>query len=217
MLLSVVEREPVLPAYWSSTFRRHVVPSSASTVQRGSLLGLLEPWRLRPSSPLWRFHCRVSEVSSPLGDNAISSNERLPRFRKNLVHSSSRVRPFDTQRWRHCLSSNHWEPQPQRHISEDPELWTESFITVFTKASNWWVPWVTWVHSTPCLKTTEDAQNSYCGMTQPFLQAIRKPPALKLFRMYPSLRLTLRRLMSYIYGAPILDVSRSHTTTQHSR
>ena len=29
--------------------------------------------------------------------------------------------------------------------------------------------------------------------------------------------LTLRRLMSYIYGAPSLDVSRSHTTTQHSR
>ena len=30
-------------------------------------------------------------------------------------------------------------------------------------------------------------------------------------------RLTLRWLMSYIYGAPVLDVSRSHTTTQHSR
>jgi len=30
-------------------------------------------------------------------------------------------------------------------------------------------------------------------------------------------RLTLRLLMSYIYGATILDVSRSHTTTQHSR
>ena len=29
--------------------------------------------------------------------------------------------------------------------------------------------------------------------------------------------LTLRLLLSYIYGAPILDVSRSHTTTQHSR
>jgi hypothetical protein len=29
--------------------------------------------------------------------------------------------------------------------------------------------------------------------------------------------LTLRLLMSYIYGAPILDVSSSHTTTQHSR
>ena len=33
----------------------------------------------------------------------------------------------------------------------------------------------------------------------------------------PRIHLTLRRLMSYIYGAPILDVSRSHTTTQHSR
>ena len=29
--------------------------------------------------------------------------------------------------------------------------------------------------------------------------------------------LTLRLLMSYMYGAPILDVSRSHTTTHHSR
>ena len=29
--------------------------------------------------------------------------------------------------------------------------------------------------------------------------------------------LTFKRLMSYIYGAPILDVSRPHTTTQHSR
>jgi len=30
-------------------------------------------------------------------------------------------------------------------------------------------------------------------------------------------KLTLRLLMSYIYGAPILDVSRSYTTTHHSR
>ena len=29
--------------------------------------------------------------------------------------------------------------------------------------------------------------------------------------------LTFRLLISCIYGAPILDVSRSHTTTQHSR
>ena len=29
--------------------------------------------------------------------------------------------------------------------------------------------------------------------------------------------LTFRLLMSYIYGAPIFDISRSHTTTQHSR
>jgi len=32
-----------------------------------------------------------------------------------------------------------------------------------------------------------------------------------------SVTLTLRLLMSYTYGAPILDVSRSHTTTHHSR
>jgi len=35
--------------------------------------------------------------------------------------------------------------------------------------------------------------------------------------LWTLLELTLRWLMSYIYGAPILDVSRSHTTTQHSR
>ena len=33
----------------------------------------------------------------------------------------------------------------------------------------------------------------------------------------PDVVLTLRVLMSYIYGAPILDVSRSHTTTKQSR
>ena len=37
------------------------------------------------------------------------------------------------------------------------------------------------------------------------------------FYFQPVSSLTLRRLMSYIYGAPILDVSRSHTMTQHSR
>ena len=41
----------------------------------------------------------------------------------------------------------------------------------------------------------------------------------KICRENQNSLLTLRRLMSYIYiyGAPILDVSRSHTTTQHSR
>ena len=36
-------------------------------------------------------------------------------------------------------------------------------------------------------------------------------------RIQSTATLTHRRLMSYTYGAPILDVSRSHTTTQHSR
>ena len=43
------------------------------------------------------------------------------------------------------------------------------------------------------------------------------PQILYTFSTPRSAHLTLRRLMSYIYGAPILDVSRSHTTTQHSR
>jgi len=55
----------------------------------------------------------------------------------------------------------------------------------------------------------------------PMLPYFQKP--LPFFALSPLVRatcsLTLRRLMSYIYiyGAPILDVSRSHTTTQHSR
>jgi len=38
-----------------------------------------------------------------------------------------------------------------------------------------------------------------------------------VLELTPAIDLTLRLLMSYIYGAPILDISRSHTTTQHSR
>jgi len=45
----------------------------------------------------------------------------------------------------------------------------------------------------------------------------KKWHTLFLLLLYFVVSLTLRWLMSYIYGAPILDVSRSHTTTQHSR
>jgi len=45
----------------------------------------------------------------------------------------------------------------------------------------------------------------------------RKPHIDKFYNLDFSPKLTLRLLMSYIYGAPILDVSRSHTTTQHSQ
>jgi hypothetical protein len=40
---------------------------------------------------------------------------------------------------------------------------------------------------------------------------------VKLIYTDKNNELTLRLLMSHIYGAPILDVSRSHTTTQHIR
>ena len=49
------------------------------------------------------------------------------------------------------------------------------------------------------------------------LDQIHKHRKLDDLESPTSLFLTLRRLMSYIYGATILDVSRSHTTTQHSR
>ena len=77
------------------------------------------------------------------------------------------------------------------------------------------------------------------GLTYEFLQTIRK--AFFINPLNPELNplcyllallgahhflhvsrirvklLTFRLLMSYIHGAPILDVSRSHTKTQHSR
>jgi len=46
---------------------------------------------------------------------------------------------------------------------------------------------------------------------------VRRDTIMKVTTKMQLYMLTLRLLMSYIYGAPILDVSRSHTTTQHSR
>ena len=40
---------------------------------------------------------------------------------------------------------------------------------------------------------------------------------IPMYNYFNNMILTLRLLMSYIYGAPILDVSRSHTTTQHNK
>jgi len=56
-----------------------------------------------------------------------------------------------------------------------------------------------------------------------FLPTFRNNTSVSSSRIIQSHRtiLTLRLLMShiyiYIYGAPILDISRSHTTTHHSR
>ena len=51
------------------------------------------------------------------------------------------------------------------------------------------------------------------GIALPLLHLTRK----RYYYTFLIHLLTLRLLMSYIYGAHILDVSRSHTTTQHSR
>ena len=73
------------------------------------------------------------------------------------------------------------------------------------------------------LPYSNDIQFTYFFFTYPSLALRpRSPrPVITNLHIFLSLSyyflLTLRRLMSYIYGAPILDVSRSHTTTQHSR
>ena len=54
-----------------------------------------------------------------------------------------------------------------------------------------------------------------CWISKPTNSGVEE--TVGYFHQRISTSLTLRRLMSYIYGAPILDVSRSHTTTQHSR
>jgi hypothetical protein len=58
---------------------------------------------------------------------------------------------------------------------------------------------------------------SASGHLLPFTQRVIQWDSRPLAGYKTVGALTLRRLMSYIYGAPILDVSRSHTTTQHSR
>ena len=80
----------------------------------------------------------------------------------------------------------------------------------------------------------EKLRKKYCravqatdDMAHPHCMLIRKATvtlseyviriAFPLQQWFHERSLTLRWLMSYIYGAPILDISRSHTTTQHSR
>ena len=54
-----------------------------------------------------------------------------------------------------------------------------------------------------------------CNAHAPYCHLWPDPVFYNIF--FHIFSLTLRWLISYIYGAPILDVSRSHTTTQHSR
>ena len=87
----------------------------------------------------------------------------------------------------------------------------------------------------PYLTATVSMNNFICNLPQQWQIFVSQFPLLSMNfnRLFPPPRptlsahtnqqgnpisiKTLRRLMSYIYGAPILDVSRSHTTTQHSR
>ena len=67
------------------------------------------------------------------------------------------------------------------------------------------------IHTHPDFKPLKPELNPIC-----YLLALLTHQFLHVSRIrFKSL--TLRLLMLYIYGAPILDVSRSHTTTHHSR
>ena len=72
------------------------------------------------------------------------------------------------------------------------------------------------VKTLPYIKMTRIKALQYCSEMHAFLVHIMFVENTYVL-LNTSTYLTLRRLMSYIYGAPILDVSRSHTTTQHSR
>ena len=65
--------------------------------------------------------------------------------------------------------------------------------------------------SSPFLNPFNPELNPFC-----YLLALLAHHFLHVSRITVK-SLPLRLLMSYIYGAPILDVSGSHTTTQHSR
>jgi len=62
-----------------------------------------------------------------------------------------------------------------------------------------------------------DLKLGCCLEREFWLVCIKPVPKHMIFATSSPDLLTLRLLMSYIYGAPILDVSRSHTATQHSR
>ena len=67
-------------------------------------------------------------------------------------------------------------------------------------------------NSSPCINPLKPELNPIC-----FLLALLGAHHFLHVSRIRVKSLTLRWLMSCIYGAPILDVSRSHTTTQHSR
>jgi hypothetical protein len=64
-----------------------------------------------------------------------------------------------------------------------------------------------WLYSYPTCSPSE------CFIRHVYLGCVRR----RGLHVAGSWHGTLRLLMSYMYGAPIVDVSRSHTTTQHSR
>jgi len=104
-------------------------------------------------------------------------------------------------RWRHCVSLKRYLCSILRHIA----IIQNATIWIFTAMKTS----VLMVCILPLVSV------DLCVMQSWSLLNVSKIGV----RLNMQVTLTLRWLMSYIYiyGAPILDVSRSHTTTQHSR
>jgi len=104
---------------------------------------------------------------------------------------------------------NHFEP---RMLRKCREFKWQPLLCMFWGCDFRWLG----ILNTCCMLTVIDIR---CKRVNGYLKHLWKTPHMVSCRGFRVIwtSLTLRRLMSYIYGAPILDVSRSHTTTQHSR
>jgi len=91
----------------------------------------------------------------------------------------------------------------------DPRMHYKCWYIGSVLQKAWW--WLNTVE-TCCLNSLNPELNPICYL----LALLWAHHFLHVSRIRVKL-LTFRLLMSYTYGAPILDVSRSHTTTQHSR
>ena len=86
--------------------------------------------------------------------------------------------------------------------------------------TSYWYNWFSWWRAHGCSKHVENWNKHTRKRTVHqvgYLKELHSESYSSPYKSRNAVCLTLRLLMSYIYGAPILDVSRSHTTTHHSR
>ena len=105
-----------------------------------------------------------------------------------------------------------------RSHSQGP-LTTTRWVITQRKAGFIYFAAEAWNHAKDELKTgavTTGEVECSCTELQLYDYVTKQSPSLGHSVVWGS-SLTLRSLTLHIYGAPILDVSRSHTTTQHSR
>ena len=161
---------------------------------------------------LWHFWL-TNTYTHILHPHILASSKMFQKI--SLLFSARQnlnIYPVVSIKWRHY-----------RHLMDQTEGTAYCYLIIKTKIS-----------ATPCLKQKwliDDVEHtckfrrrfSFFNPLKPELNPICYLLALlgahhflHVSRIRVKL-LTLRWLMFYIYGAPILDVSRSHTTTQHSR